>query len=167
MKMNVSNLDKPLIITIGILLYNKVFRYYKQPVKIILAKDINALFQILPENTGATLLLDLSLFNNNVEHPEIKTIFKKGFDQRIIVITSEFDPDNLYKLFKQGARGFCHPTTSDERMVKAINAVDRGELWIERNLTGYLMSKLILDRIIQIDVVPNKKLIGSELTMRE
>ena len=167
MKMNVSNLDKPLIITIGTLLYNKVFRYYKQPIKIILAKDINALFQILPENTGATLLLDLSLFNNNVEHPEIKTIFKKGFDQRIIVITSEFDPDNLYKLFKQGARGFCHPTTSDERMVKAINAVDRGELWIERNLTGYLMSKLILDRIIQSDVVPNKKLIGSELTMRE
>ena len=165
--MDVSNLDKPLVITTGIQLHNQVSRYYKQSVKIILAKDINALFQILPENIGATLLLDLSLFNDNVEHPEIKPIFKKGFEQRIIVITSEPDQDNLYKLFEQGARGFCHPTSSDELMVKAINAVDRGELWIGRNLTGYLMSKLILDRVIKSDVAPNQKLTDSKLTMRE
>ena len=165
--MDALNLDKPLIITTGSQLYNKVSRYNKQPVKIILAKDINALLQILSENIGTTLLLDLSLFNDNVENPEIKTIFKKGFEQRIIVITSESDQDNLYKLFEQGARGFCHPTTSGELMVKAINAVDKGELWIGRNLIGYLLSKLFLDRAINSDIVPNKKLTDSKLTRRE
>ena len=165
--MDTSNLDKPIIITTGVMLHNQVSQYYKQPVRIILAKDINALFQILEENIGALLLLDLSLFNDNVEHPEIKTIFKKGFEQRIIVITSEADQDELYKLFEQGVRGFCHPTISDELMIKAINAVDKGELWIGRNLIGYLMSKLILDRAIISGAVPQKKLIDSKLTLRE
>ena len=64
--MDALNLDKPLIITTGSQLYNKVSRYNKQPVKIILAKDINALLQVLSENIGATLLLDLSLFKDTV-----------------------------------------------------------------------------------------------------
>lgn len=165
--MGIANLDPPLILVTGNRLYDHVSRCYKKPVKIILADELNALLQILPENIGATLLLDLSLFNDDVDHSAVMTIFKKGFEQRIIVITSEPEQDNLYKLFEQGARGFCHPTTSDELIVKAINAVDKGELWIGRNLTGYLMSKLILDRSIKSGTASNKKMTDSKLTLRE
>ena len=141
-----ANIETPLILITGARLYNRVSRCYKKPVKIILAEDLNTLFQILPMNTGAMLLLDLSLFSDDVDHTGVKSLFKKGFEQRIIVITKEQDPANLYKLFEQGARGFCHPKISDELLIKAINAVNDGELWMERRLGGYLMSKLIMDR---------------------
>ena len=165
--MDTANLEKPLILTTGSKLYNQVSRCYKKPGKIILAKDLSTLFQILPGNIGATLLLDLSLFNDDVGRPEIKTIFKKGVEQRIIVITNEQDPAKLYKLLKQGARGFCHPTINDELLMKAIKVIDEGELWIGRNIVSYLMSKQILGRTRKRDRVLDQTLSNSILTPRE
>ena len=165
--MDTENLKKPLILATGTRLYNHVSGCYKEPVEIILAEELNALFQILPENIGATLLLDLSLFNDDVDHHTIKTIFNKGFEQRIIVITSEQDLDNLYKLFEQGARGFCHPKISDEMLFKAIKAVNDGELWMGRKLVGYLMSKLLLDRVSKSGTAPDRTLSNGKLTPRE
>ena len=117
--MDTTSLEETLILTTGIKLYNLVSRCYKKPVKIILAEDPNTLFQVLPENINATLLLDLSLFNDDVDHPTVKTIFKKGVEQRIIVVTNEQDPAKLYKLLEQGARGFFQSTISDELLMKA------------------------------------------------
>ena len=165
--MDTENLKKPLILATGTRLYNHVSGCYKEPVEIILAEELNALFQILPGNVGAILLLDLSLFNDDVDHPAIKTIFKKGFEQRIIVITGEQDLDNLYKLFEQGARGFCYPTISDELLFKAIKAVNDGELWMGRKLVGYLMSKLLLDSVRRSGTAPDKTLSSGKLTPRE
>ena len=145
MKMDIADPEKTLILAAGARLYSQVSRCYKNPEKIIVAEELNVLFNVLLENIDATLLLDLSLFDDDVEHPAIRTIFKKGFGQRIIVFASEQDKANLYKLFEQGARGFCHTTISDELLIKALKAVEEGELWIGRKLTGYLMSKLVLD----------------------
>ena len=165
--MDAENLEKPLIITTGIRLYNQVSRCYNESVKIILAEEINALYQILPRNINAMLLLDLSLFNDDVDHPSVKTIFKKGFEQRIIVITSVQEKTNLYKLFEQGARGFCKTTISDELLIKAINVVDDGELWIERKLISYMMSKMILDRARKSGTASDKTMDDYKLTLRE
>jgi DNA-binding NarL/FixJ family response regulator len=167
MKMDAANLEKPIIMATGTRLHNQVSRCYKKPGKIILAKELNALFQILPRNIDATLLLDLSQFNDDVEHPAIKSIFKKGFGQRIIVFTSEQEQANLYKLFEQGARGFCHTTISDELLIKAIKAVEEGELWIGRKLIGYLMSKLVLDVARKRGAASGQTLNDSKLTLRE
>ena len=167
MKMDTANLEKPLIIATGTRLYNQVSRCYKEPEKIILAEELNALFQILPENIDATLLLDLSLFNDDVEHPSVKTIFKNGFEQRIIVFTSESEQANLYKLFEQGARGFCHLNTSDELLIKAMKVVNEGELWIGRRLVSYLVSKLLLDRAGNSGTARDQTLSNGRLTPRE
>ena len=158
---------KPLILVTGTRLYNHVSRCYDEPVKIILARELKELFHILPVNTGATLLLDLSLFKDDVDHPAVKSIFKKAFEQRIIIFTNQQDPSNLYKLFEQGARGFCLSTISDELLIKAIKAVDEGELWMGRKLIGYLMSKLILDRAKNNDGTMSQPLTNSNLTPRE
>ena len=165
--MDIAEHEKPLILATGTKLYHKVSRCYKKPKEIILAKELNALFQVLPENIDATLILDLSLFDDDVEHPAIKTIFKKGFEQRIIVFTSKQEQTNLYKLFKQGARGFCHATISDELLINAIKAVEDGELWIGRKLISYLMSKMILDMTRKGGAASGQTLNDCELTPRE
>ena len=135
--------------------------------KIILAQEPNELFQILSDNIGTTLLLDLSLFNDDVYHPTIKTIFKKGVEQRIIVVTNEQDPAKLYTLLEQGARGFCQSTISDELLMKAIKVVDEGEIWIGRNIVGYLLIKQIYGRARKRDEALDQTLNNSTLTPRE
>ena len=167
MKIDAANIKNPIIMATGTRLHNQVSRCFKKSGKIILAEELNALFQILPRNIDATLLLDLSQFNDDVEHPAIKTIFKRGFGQRIIVFTSEQEQANLYKLFEQGARGFCHTTISDELLIKAIKVVEDGELWIGRKLIGYLMSKLVLDMARRSDAASGQSLNDYELTPRE
>ena len=165
--MGIANLKPPLILVTGNRLYGHVSRCYKKSVKIILADELNALLQILPENIGATLLLDLSLFNDDVDHSAVMTIFKKGFEQQIIVMTNEQDPDKLYKLFAYGARGFCHSTTKNKLLIKAIKAVDDGELWIERKLIGFLMSKMFIDMSRTNSDTPGQALSNTNLTPRE
>jgi DNA-binding NarL/FixJ family response regulator len=167
MNMDVADLEKPIIIATGTRLYNQISGGFKKPEQIILAEEVDALFHILPSNIDATLLLDLSQFNDDVEHSAIKTIFKKGFEQRIIVFTSEQEQANLYKLFALGARGFCHPTISNELLIKAIKVVEDGELWIGRNLIGYLMSKLVLDRARKSSTASVQSLNDCDLTARE
>lgn len=165
--MDITSIEKPLVLTREAGLFNQVRRCYKEPVKIFSAEELSTLFEIVPGSTGATLLLDLSQFNHDVDHPAVKTIFKQCFELRIIAITSEQNPANLYKLFEQGARGFCRPTISDKLLIKAIRAVDDGELWMERKLIGYLMSRLILDRAGKSGTAPNQTLGNSDLTPRE
>lgn len=165
--MNIVPVEKPIIILTGNRLYNQVSRCYKKPVKIIMTEKPDALFQILTENIGALLLLDLSLFNDGVDDPMVRNIFKKGFEQRIIVITNEQDQAKLYKLLEQGARGFCPSSISDELLMKVIIAVDNGEFWIGRKFVCYLMSKLILDRTGKNGDTPDKTLNNSNLTPRE
>ena len=151
MKMDTTNLEKTIILTTETKLYNQISQCYKKPVTIILAEDLTDLFQILSENIDATLLLDLSFFNDDVENPTLKAIFKKGVEQRIIVATNEQDPAKLYKLLEQGARGFFQSTIDDELLMKAIKVVNEGELWIERNIIDYLMSELVLGGIRKSD----------------
>ena len=167
MKMDTANLEKPLILVTGNKLYNHISRCNKKSVKIILVKDLNDLHQILHENIDATLLLDLSLFNDDVDHSEVITILKKGFEQRIIVITNEQDPAKLYKLFVHGVRGFCHSTISNERLIKAIKTVDDGELWIGRKIIGNLVSKLIIDMTRRNSSTMEQGRSSTNLTPRE
>jgi hypothetical protein len=61
MMMAIAEPEKTLILATGTKLYHKVSRCYKKPKKIILAEELNALFQVLPGNIDATLILDLSL----------------------------------------------------------------------------------------------------------
>ena len=167
MKMDAANLEKPIILATETELYNKISGCYEKPVKIILAEELNTLFEILSENIDATLLLDLSLFNDDVDHPMVKAIFKKGVEQRIIVITKEQDPAKLYALLEQGARGFFQSTIRDELLMKAIKVVGEGDLWIGRNMINYLMSEQIIGEIRKSYEASESKISDATLTSRE
>ena len=165
--MDAPNIENLLILTTGSRLYNKALHCYKKRAKIILAQESNELFQILSDNIGTTLLLDLSSFNGDVDHPTVKTIFKKGVQHRIIVVTNEQNQNELYKLLEQGARGFCQSRISDELLMKAIKTVNEGELWIERNMLSFVLSNQVLDRIKKRNGALEHMLSNSPLTLRE
>lgn len=127
-------------------LFNAVFRHYRKPDAVVLKEKQQLLLDLLPENIGATLLLDLSLYGDAVDHPFIETILRKAFQQRIIFITDQDDMPGLYSLFEKGARGFLPSDISSDLLIKAIQAVENGEFWMGRKLTGYVMSKLIQEK---------------------
>lgn len=91
---------------------------------------------------GAVLVLDLSLYGENHNHPTVRRIFKAGREQKILVVTKLRDQVSLYELFLKGARGFCSPDIEMDLLVKAISAVMQGELWISRKQTAYFMGRM-------------------------
>ncbi|MGJ0514492.1 MAG: response regulator transcription factor [Methylomicrobium sp.] len=165
--MNCEDFDPATIILTGKRLYDQVSRCYEKSAKFILAENPQTLLLISKDNLGATLFLDLTLFNDDVAHPMLRNILKKGFEQRIVVMTNEQDPAKLYPLMKQGVRGFCGPMISDELLVRAIQAVNDGELWIGRQFICYLISKLMLDQSGKSLDEKNISLNRASLTPRE
>jgi two-component system response regulator DegU len=159
--------ENSIIILTGQRLYEQVSRCYKKPAKLILAENPQALLLVLRENVGVTLLLDLKLFNDDVAHPMVKTILKKGVEQRIVVMTNEQDPAKLYPLMEQGARGFCHPSINDELLVRVIQTVNEGEFWIGRQFVSFLIARLILDQSGRNADASVSRLSGIPLTARE
>ncbi|MGR9100897.1 MAG: LuxR C-terminal-related transcriptional regulator [Gammaproteobacteria bacterium] len=112
----------------------------------ILEENQSELLKLLRGNLGSILLLDLSMYGNEVEHPFIDTILEKGSQQKIIFVTNLKDSSRLYKLFEKGARGFITSDISSSLMKKAIRAVENGELWIGRKLMAYLIAQLLLEK---------------------
>lgn len=115
--------------------------------KLLCVKEPDKLYDFLPENMGAVLLLDLSLYGGDPAHPAVAAIFKIAFGQKIIVVTEKNDEAFLYSLFEKGARGFCSPTLAPGLLLKAVRVVGDGELWISRKLTAYCIGRLHLDSL--------------------
>jgi len=143
--MDLINIDNPIIIISNSALDKQVLRCFPSNRKITSTDDLNTLFHIAQENVGANLLLDLSLFNDDCHHPALNNIFKKCNSQLVVVFTQTQTPENLYTLFQQGCRGFLDSTIDDEQLIKAIKAIEIGELWINRKLIAYFMKKLLIE----------------------
>lgn len=127
-------------------LLNHVFQYSQKTGAVVFEENQSLLLNLLHKNIGATLLLDLSLYGDEVDHPFIETIQRKGFQQRIIIMTDQDDMACLYRLFEKGARGIITSNISTRLLIKAVHAVENGELWMGRKLSSYIMSKLILGK---------------------
>lgn len=156
-----------IIILTGQRLYDQFSRDPQKPAKFILADNPRALLLLLREAVGVTLLLDLNLFDDDVEHPMVKAILKKGFQQRIMVMTDEQDPAKLYRLMEQGVRGICPSMLNDDLLMRAIQSVNEGELWIGRQFVSYLIGKLILERSNKGTGAASAVVKGNRLTARE
>ena len=144
--MDTTGSEIDLITVKGTKFEKQVLSCFKRSTNLVVARDIASLLETVPDCPGAIVLLDLSLLNQNVEHPGVTPVLTRCAEQKVIIVTDDEDPAHLYTLFRQGVRGFCSARISDRLLVKAVNAVDDGELWIGRKLTGYLLSRLILER---------------------
>ena len=144
--MSKARLRETIVVTKGSALDQQVLRCFGGSNRVAFAEGPETLLEILSGSSGSTLLLNLALFDQDAEQPVAKRIFTKACDHKIIVFTDVVDRDDLYKLFRQGVRGFCQPRISDAMLVKAVKSVADGELWIGRKLIGYLMARMILEQ---------------------
>jgi DNA-binding NarL/FixJ family response regulator len=68
-------------------------------------------------------------------------------DTRIIILETADSPEiDQVDLFKQGVHGFCNSGITPELLVKAVTAVCRGELWLQRSLITRVVEELARGR---------------------
>jgi DNA-binding NarL/FixJ family response regulator len=64
-------------------------------------------------------------------------------DTRIVIIETPANPDiNQVELFKHGVHGFCGGDIAPELLLKAVQAVCSGELWLQRSLITQVIDEL-------------------------
>lgn len=137
-------------------------------VSLKIEKNHDRLLNLLSSDQWGTLLFDLSLYDENPEHPCVTAIFKEGRTKKILVMTKQSDKLTLYRLFSKGARGFCSPDISPDHLSRALTAMENGEFWIGRKLTAYFMARLHMNssaREAQMNIGP--RISQTELTLRE
>ena len=129
------------------------------------------LHSLLESHVDSTLLIDLALYNDDVDHPVIARILQQGSQQKIVIITSENDEARLYPLLTQGVRGFCSPDCSTELLLRMAQTVAQGELWISRKMLSYSIGRQQLeglgDKGVSEEGLANSVSDLSELTRRE
>ncbi|MCB1984322.1 MAG: response regulator transcription factor [Burkholderiales bacterium] len=62
---------------------------------------------------------------------------------KIIIFSPAINDGEEWTLFKSGVSGCCHYDMKPEQIILAIKAVQKGELWIRRSLTSYMLQELV------------------------
>ena len=86
------------------------------------------------------VVLDSTLFD--FRESNVLEVLSDQYPESIfVVMTASRDQAFLQRLVKAGARGYFHPDLEGDLMVKAMNTVTQGGMWVERNV----MEKLLLE----------------------
>jgi len=87
------------------------------------------------------IILDLYLGNENGADiiPELLSVSEES---RIIVLTSVQDEEALRRASRLGAMGVIAKDAPSDMLIKAIERVNAGELWLNRRLTAALVAEL-------------------------
>ncbi len=87
------------------------------------------------------ILLELNLTGSS--DPELlSSIVKASEGMRLILVTETNDPKIHQKAVEEGVVGVVYKTQSPEILLKAIEKVDAGEVWLERSLIANVLSRL-------------------------
>jgi two-component system nitrate/nitrite response regulator NarL len=101
-------------------------------------------------NTGLEIISaldpDIILFDLNVsEQPGsevISEILKASQQSRLILVTGTVDPSINQQAVENGVTGVVLKTQPPETLIKAIEKVNSGEVWLERSLIANVLSRL-------------------------
>jgi two-component system nitrate/nitrite response regulator NarL len=89
---------------------------------------------------------DIILFDLNVsEQPGsevISEILKASQQSRLILVTGTIDPSINQQAVENGVTGVVLKTQPPETLIKAIEKVNSGEVWLERSLIANVLSRL-------------------------
>ncbi len=114
-----------------------------------LKPDIVLLNSTMPEMDGIEVF------------PEIREKYK---NTKTLMLTANKDEATIFKALKGGAKGYLSKDVSISNLIKAIQAVHKGELWVERKLMAkFLEGEAIADSRRQGQAGKLKKV----LTQRE
>jgi len=87
------------------------------------------------------ILLDVCLgVDNGIDL--IPELLKVSPESRIVILTGVQDEDEFRRAIRQGAMGVVTKSASSEMLVKAIDRVNAGELWLNRQMTATLVAEM-------------------------
>lgn len=102
------------------------------------ARGNDALCECLVRLQPRLLLLDLRLWRV-ARAQDIAQLHKASPATRIVTFVEPCDEDFELALFRAGVRGVCARNGSDDLLLKIVDAVLQGELWIRRALVPKLL----------------------------
>jgi DNA-binding NarL/FixJ family response regulator len=100
----------------------------------------------ITRNPYLLLMLDPALIPGSGTNA-IEELVVAAADTRIVILETADSPEiDQVKLFKQGVHGFCDSAITPELLIKAVTAVGRGELWLQRSLITRVVEELARGR---------------------
>ncbi len=88
------------------------------------------------------LLLDQAL--PKLDGPSgISGLMKLNPETKVIILTPLLSDEIEWSLFKTGIRGCCRNDIEPDQLKYVVEAVQKGELWIRRALSWYLLNELV------------------------
>ncbi len=115
----------------------------EQPAMVVVgeAGSITDGLEVVSQHKPDIVLLELNLTGQS-ENEFIPSLFKSSVDSRIILVTGASDARMLQKVVEAGIVGVVFKSQSPEVLVKAIDKVHAGEVWLERSLIANVLSRL-------------------------
>jgi two-component system, NarL family, nitrate/nitrite response regulator NarL len=116
-------------------------RLLKERFSIDEAADRAALETSIAGRKPSFLLLDLSLPQlGGVEViPDIQSLSPSC---KIILLTSNPDDGEAIRALKAGAKGYCNKDVDPALLMKAVEVVEKGEIWVGRKIIPNLLEEL-------------------------
>ncbi len=87
------------------------------------------------------ILVELNLTGQS-DPDMLSAIVKASVGMRLILVTETNDPKIHQKVVEEGIVGVVYKTQSPETLLKAIEKVHAGEVWLERSLIANVLSRL-------------------------
>jgi DNA-binding NarL/FixJ family response regulator len=110
---------------------------------------------------------DFLLIQDNVKPEPFEDFIREmvgGFPaMRLLVFGQSMSDDYLYRLIQAGAHGYFNEKMTGAHIIKALDAVSRGEYWIER----HIMQRFISEQSILNDINTRVRELSERLTPRE
>lgn len=96
---------------------------------------------LIPSLNPHVVLMDLRM--PGMDGPATIAHLRSSGDARGILVLTTYDTDtDIVRAIESGANGYLLKDTSREELVRAIEAVDRGESWLTPSVAARLMSQM-------------------------
>lgn len=102
--------------------------------------DPKRLAATLAELTPSVVLVDVDLLARGPS--EVATLQRLSPASRVIVVTAAPEEREGLAAFRAGARGYCHRDLDPALLPKAVEVVQKGEIWAGRALIARLVEEL-------------------------
>ena len=105
-----------------------------------MASNCDELFAKLPAARSDVILLDLDL--GGTSSLDCLERLTSGTRARVLILTGSNDPAVHQHAVVHGARGVVHKQVAADLLLRAIQKVHQGEIWLDRNTLGQVLTVL-------------------------
>jgi DNA-binding NarL/FixJ family response regulator len=95
----------------------------------------------MTDSRPGVLLLDSDLLRPN-EAEGVSTIQRLSPSTKIILFAGARDEEEAIRALKAGAKGYCSKDIQGSLLPKAVNVVQKGEIWVGRKTISLLLTEL-------------------------